>query len=76
MKSILLVLGVSTIIFGIIITYFLMTSIIKFGQAIEEIQAQSFRLTDIQKNQILGSSLIGAVIVVIGVVLTKQAFKG
>jgi uncharacterized membrane protein YdcZ (DUF606 family) len=75
MKSVFLVLGVSTVIFGVIISYLLVSSVMKFGQAIEEIQAQSFRLTDIQRNQIMGSSLIGAAIVLIGVILTREGFK-
>lgn len=75
MKPILLVLGAASIIFGIIISYILIASVLRFEQTIEEIQTQSLKLTDIERNQVLGSSLIGASLVMIGIILTREALK-
>jgi len=75
MNTTLLLLGVSTIIFGIIISYFLVASVFKIGQAIIEIQTQTTSLIEIQRNEIISTTLIGGAIILIGVLITREAFR-
>jgi len=75
MNTVLLVLGVSIIIVGIVISYVLVASVLKIGQAMIEIQSQA-SLISTKRNQIINTSLIGGAIILIGVLITRKAFRG
>jgi hypothetical protein len=75
MDSALLAFGVTIIIFGIIISYLLVTSVLKVGQSIIDIQTQTADLIQTQNNGILSSTLIGGAIILVGVLITREAFK-
>jgi hypothetical protein len=73
MNTVLLFLGILTIILGLVVSYVLLAFVFKLEQVITKIQAQS--LTQAQKNGIINTTLIGGVIVFIGVLITREALK-
>jgi uncharacterized protein YjeT (DUF2065 family) len=75
MDSALLAFGVTIIIFGIIISYFLVTSVLKIGRSVVDIQTQTADLIQTQNNEILSTTLIGGAIILIGVLIIKEALK-
>lgn len=75
MNKILLAFGVSTIIFGVILSYVLVASIFKAGQTIMEIQDQTTSLIAAKRNEIINNSLIGGTVILIGVFITRRAFR-
>ena len=72
MDKALLLFGSLMIIFGIIISYLLITSILNLGMSIAD---QYSNLPQVQRNKINASTLIGAAIVLIGVLIVRKAFK-
>ncbi len=72
MDKALLFFGALIIFFGIIFFYLLLTSAINMGQSIKD---QYATLPQAGKNKINDSAMISAVIVLIGVLVIKQAFK-
>jgi hypothetical protein len=75
MDSALLAFGITIIIFGIIISYLLVTSVFKIGRSVVDVQTQTADLIQTQNNGILSSTLIGGAIILIGVLIIKEAFK-
>ena len=68
----LLIFGTFTIISGLLISYLLLTSVINLSKSIEN---QYSYLSQIQKNKINSYGLIGAMIVLIGTLIVREAFK-
>ena len=75
MNTILLLFGFSTIVFGIVLTYVLVASVFKAGQAIIRIQDQTTSLIATKRNEIINTSLIGGAVILIGVLITKKALR-
>ena len=72
MDKALLFLGAIIIIFGILIFYLMLTSVIKMGQSFKD---QYSSLSQVKKNEINISALVSAVIVFIGILVIRKAFK-
>jgi len=75
MNSAIVMFGVLTIIFGVIISYLLISTTLRIGQSMINIQNQYASMIEAQKNEIYGYGLIGAAIVLIGILITKEGFK-
>ena len=72
MDKALLFFGAFIIILGIVIFYLVFISIINLGQAIK---GQATGLPQLKKNEIYVFTPISLVIVVIGVLILREAFK-
>jgi len=72
MDKALLFFGIIIIFFGIIIFVLLLTSVINIGQSIKD---QYSSIPQAEKNLIHSYALINAAIVLIGILIIKQAFK-
>jgi len=75
MNNTLLFLGISIIIFGVIISYIVIASVLKLEQSMSEIITQAKSLTNTQKNQIISNTLIGEIIIVIGFLIIREALR-
>jgi len=75
MNTTLLLLGLSIIIFGVIISYIVIASVLKLEQSMSEIITQAKSLTNTQKNQIISNTLIGEIIIVIGFLIIREALR-
>jgi len=72
MDKALLFLGTIIIIFGIFVFYLLITSAINLGKSIKD---QYPVLPQVQENEIYIFTPINIVIVLIGIVIVREAFK-
>jgi hypothetical protein len=75
MNTVLLLLGLSIIIFGVIISYIVIASVLKLEQSMSEIIIQAKSLTNTQKNQIINNTLIGEIIILIGFLIIREALR-
>jgi hypothetical protein len=72
MDKALLLFGTLIIFFGILFFYLLLTSAIDMAQSVKD---QYSTLPQVKKNQINISALISATIILIGVLIVREAFK-
>ena len=72
MDKALLIFGALIIFFGILFFYLLLTSAISMGRSIKE---QSSTLPELQQNQIYIFTSISAVVILIGILIVREAFK-
>ena len=75
MNTALLLLGITITIFGIIITYLLVVSVFKMGQSMIEMQTQTESLIQTQMNGIVSTTLIGGALILIGILVVREAFR-
>lgn len=59
---------------GLIITYLVVSTFLKINQTFTKIQEETETMLVTKKNMIYSSSLIGAVLIVIGFYLIKRGF--
>jgi len=72
MDKALLVFGALIIFFGLLFFYLLLNSAINLGRSIKE---ESSTLPQLQKNEIYIFTPLSAVIILIGVLVIREAFK-
>jgi len=72
MDKALLVFGALIIFFGILFFYLILTSAINVGKSIKD---QYTSLPEVRRNQINISVLVSAAVVLIGILIVKEAFK-
>ena len=72
MDKALLFFGSIIVIFGLAIFYLMITSVINLAQSIKEEQAS---IPEVERNKINFSALISAMIVLIGVLITRKGMK-
>jgi uncharacterized membrane protein len=70
----ILLLGLLFMISGLIITYLVVSTFLKINQTFTKIQEETETMLVTKKNMIYSSSLIGAVLIVIGFYLIKRGF--
>jgi uncharacterized membrane protein YidH (DUF202 family) len=75
MNTPLLLLGLSIIIFGVVISYIVISSVLKIQESMTNIINQAKGLTNTQKNQIINNTLIGEIIIVVGFLVVREALK-
>jgi len=75
MNVAIVMFGVLTIIFGIIVSYLLISSVLNLSESMINIQNQYTSMIRAQKNVIHGYGLFGAAIVLIGVLITREGIK-
>jgi len=75
MNSAMVMFGILTIIFGVIVSYLLISTTFKIGQSMINIQNQYASMIEAQKNEIYGYGLVGAAIVLAGVLITREGLR-
>ncbi len=77
MDYMLFAVGVTLVISGFIITYFLISSVMSFSKAITQMQAEALReMVETKKNELTFATVLGSAIILLGVILTGKALKG
>ena len=72
MDKALLFFGVIIIIFGIVIFFLLLTSVMSLGKSIKD---EYSSLPQVKRNEINSYALISAAVVLIGVIIVRKGFK-
>lgn len=75
MNTPLLLLGLSIVIFGVVISYVVVSSVLRIQESMSNIIVQAKSLTNTQKNQIINNTLIGEIIIVVGFLVIREALK-
>ncbi|MEM5791173.1 MAG: hypothetical protein QXP77_03990 [Candidatus Aenigmatarchaeota archaeon] len=76
MDYMLFAVGITLIISGFIITYFLISSVMSFSKAVTQMQAEALReMVETKKNELTFTTVLGSAIILLGIVLIGKAIK-
>jgi len=77
MNKVYFLFGMISLITGLILSYFLIVSLLKFGEAFTEMEKEAERMlgTQISINMLHYTPLVGGLLILIGVYLLKRAFR-